>query len=133
MDSPVKIKIRSMNLAQDQAFIYATWTRGLFHSPNKPIRESWIEWLPGQNAHIAHSLHEYETKIACLEDDPETILGYSVMNGDCIEWVYVKDLQDMNGDSIRKNGIATLLTQGAKRANMIQATRLGRKIMEKKQ
>ena len=41
-------------------------------------------------------------KIACLTEDPEVILGYSITEGDIIHWVYVKEMW-------RKQGIAKML------------------------
>lgn len=41
-------------------------------------------------------------KVACLKDDPDVILGYSVFRGDCISFLFVKK-------SYRKLGLARML------------------------
>lgn len=76
----------------DSGFIFATWLRGLRYG------NSWFELIESvvyfkvYHDFIESILNRPTTviKIACLKDDPEVILGYSVYSGTSLHWVFVK-------------------------------------------
>lgn len=85
----------------DLGFIYSTWALGLYHG------NSWFHQID-QSAYfqnykpvILAILNDPKTeiKIACIKDDPDVILGYSVSEGTTLHYVYVKGMW-------RKIGIA---------------------------
>jgi GNAT superfamily N-acetyltransferase len=76
----------------DTGFIYSTWLRGLRYG------NSWFAETDREAYYKAY--HKFIEDIlarpavfvtvACLKDDPETILGYSVHSSDKLHWVHVK-------------------------------------------
>lgn len=78
---------------EDKSFILATWLRGLFYGG------SWFSEIPKNifmvNYHrfIESILAKPNTIIyvACLKEDPEVILGYSILGSSKVaHWVFVK-------------------------------------------
>jgi hypothetical protein len=78
---------------EDKNFILATFLRGVYYG------DSWFSLIP-KNIFMAH-YHIFaenliarpgvSIRIACLKEDPEVILGYSISKGDAIDWVFVKN------------------------------------------
>lgn len=85
----------------DLSLIMSTFLKGLYHD-NK-----WFGMIPRKIFfEYYHSVVERivkgnnaVVKVACLKDDPDTILGYSVLSLDyhTIHWVYVKKAWRNNG------------------------------------
>lgn len=92
----------------DYNFIIATFLRGLYYG------DSWFSLIPKKifmtNYHIvAERLLKHPNlsiRIACLKDDPDVILGYSVSRNineyKILDWIFVKS-------SWRRIGIAKSL------------------------
>lgn len=86
---------------EDVNFVLATFLRGLYYG------DSWFSKIPKQvfmdnYKNVAESLVQKATvKVACLKDDPDVIIGYSILSNDyqTIHYVYVKA-------AWRKQGIA---------------------------
>lgn len=76
----------------DASFILATWLRGL------RFGNSWYKLIDNEvYFKVYHAVLEallskptISIKVACLKDDPEVILGYSVYEGTRLHWVHVK-------------------------------------------
>lgn len=115
----------------DRNFVLATWLRGLYYG------DSWFSQIPKgifmENHHKALEkvLNSSSTKIkvACLKDDLDTILGYSVyhVSGDemvALDWVFVKS-------NWRNIGVATSLIP-AKTQAYTQITKAGASIVKVK-
>ncbi len=77
---------------EDKNFIMATWLRGLYHG------NMWFNLIP-RDIYFKHYNKVVEAilakptttiKIACLKDDPEVILGYSVYENNNLHWVQTK-------------------------------------------
>lgn len=82
----------------DRNFIFSTWKKGLKYgnsvsSQDPKAFDRWSQDL------ISTTLKQATTTIAALKEDDDVILGYSVVRGDTIDWVFVKNLW-------RKIGIA---------------------------
>jgi len=99
------IMIRSYR-PNDEAFIYATWLRDLYSS------DSWYSHIK-KTVFMTHYHRVIElilknnanfVKIACLKDDPDTILGYGVFNLEetIIHYIFIKK-------AWRKIGIGKML------------------------
>ncbi len=103
--APLKatVIIRLYNHATDAACIYTTWRNNLWYAADLPEAHS-NEFYRVANKNIRQLLGKKDTrvKIACLSDDPDQIVGYSVINAKNLEWVYVKK-------DYRRQKIATLL------------------------
>lgn len=89
----------------DKSFILATWLRGL------RFGNDWFRLIDA-NSYFStyHALIEtilnrpnITVKVACLKEDPEVVLGYSVYENNRLDWVYVKK-------AWRSIGIAKTLT-----------------------
>lgn len=90
----------------DKSFVMATFLRGLYHG------DTWFSLIPrnifmDNYKHVIASLVANPTntiKVACLREDPDVIIGYSVLghNFQTVHWVYVKS-------AWRKRGIAKSL------------------------
>lgn len=97
------IAIRDFQEA-DKDFIFATWLRGLRYG------NSWFELIDSVIYYkVYHDAIDFilnnpkiTIKVACLKDDPEVILGYTVYKGPRLDWVFVKK-------AWRKIGIAKSL------------------------
>ena len=128
------VKLRPYNEETDKSFIFATWLRAYYHgngwrkgsqrSSDAPI--DLIGTIPKHDFMITYQkviealLKKSQINIACLKEDDDVILGYSVSQGDILHWVFVKDLW-------RKIGVSKMLI--AKETKFVtHLTRLGRNI-----
>ena len=120
--------------ASDRNFILATWLRGLYYG------DTWYTSIPKaifmENYHrilerfLSHS--SVSIKVACLKDDPEIILGYSVTrqmkHGEAdisvLDWVFVKS-------AWRKIGVAKMLVPSRLNA-CTHLTKTGQSILKQK-
>ena len=89
---------------EDKAFIMSTFLRGLYYG------DSWFSSMP-KDLFMNHYkviadaiLNKHTVKVACLKEDPDIILGYSILSKDfsTIHWVFVKS-------SFRKLGVSKAL------------------------
>ena len=94
---------------EDLSFIYATWLKGLYYG------DSWFSRMP-QKVFMDHYKHVLTqilavsaVRVACLPDDPDTIIGYSVASrdGTVLHWCHVK--AGKKDISWRKHGVARSL------------------------
>jgi hypothetical protein len=118
------IVLRSFNPDTDNGLLYSTWRNALWYDEKRDERRA-SEFYSAATQAIRDLLAGPKTlvRIACSKEDPEFIVGYSVMIGEHLEWAYVKI-------SYREKGIAKLLTKGFKTVAPA-STKLGRKIIEK--
>lgn len=78
----------------DKNFILATFLRGLYHG------ETWYSEVPKQifmeNYHkiieFIMTIPTNQIKVACLKDDKDVILGYSIFSTQkkAVHWVFIK-------------------------------------------
>lgn len=102
---------------EDTNFILATFLRGLYYG------DSWFSLIPkaifmANYKKVAQTLvtpGKCSIQVACLKDDPDTIIGYSILsnNHQNVHFVYIKE-------DWRKRGIARSLLP----ANPVAATHL---------
>jgi GNAT superfamily N-acetyltransferase len=85
------IKIRD-SVPEDRNFILATWLRGLRYGNEWYGQIVSDVYFKVQQAVIDNILGRPDTivKIACLADDNDVILGYSVCIKNTLVWVFVK-------------------------------------------
>jgi hypothetical protein len=98
---------------EDKNFILATFLRGLYYG------DSWFSLIPKdifmanykQVAQTLVSSPKVTIKVACLKEDPDVILGYSILSNDfkTIHWVYVKSSKLKDGTTWRRKGIGRSL------------------------
>ena len=70
-------------------------------------RDAGQAYLRGHKRAIRDCLKRAETRIACLRDQPETILGYAVLEGRTLQYIFVK--RDFRGEGLARSLIADLL------------------------
>jgi len=84
----------------DTNFIYDTWLNSLRYGNQVFGLIDTVRYYEVYRAIITHILKDAQVKVACLKEDDQIILGYSVTDKDSkVHWVYVKELW-------RKLGIA---------------------------
>lgn len=75
----------------DEAFISLHWLKSL-RADNDFFRLIPRELYYKKYREIIQLLlSRSEAKIACLKEDPDVILGFSVTKGDQVHWLYVKE------------------------------------------
>lgn len=118
----MKVSIRSVEQS-DLSFIFSTWLKGLYHGNvmfNK-IEQDLFYFKYHQV--IEALLKRSVIKIACLEDEPDVILGYSITEPGKLHWVFVKK-------AWRKLGIGkSLLLEDI--AEVSHLTKLGEMLLKK--
>lgn len=95
--------VRDFNPKLDSGFIYSTWPKSVFyrgvHVEYDVDRRAWFEDF---HAYMKLHMPDAHIYVACMHDDPHTILGYSVVYGRALQFIYVKEL-------FRQQGIAMLM------------------------
>lgn len=86
-----KVVVRDGKLS-DEAFIYSTWLRPLYYGNDamSDIDKGAFMIFMHRRVEQIFELPAVNIKIACLEDAPDVILGYSVIEWRRLWWVYVK-------------------------------------------
>jgi hypothetical protein len=110
--------------ADDLPFIYATWLKGLRYGNATYKQIDKTVYYTKYQVVIKALLGSSNVIVACLTSDPETIVGYSVSNGDTLHWVYVKE-------SWRQLGVATLVVPNSVH-KVSHLTDIGAKAMKKR-
>lgn len=122
-----EIILRKLNKSQDEPFIYSTWPRSLFYSPAEPIKIKKSLFIKQMLKYIDQALDNFQITIACLKEYPDSIIGYSVIHKNTLEWIYIKE-------AYRHSGIATFLLKKHKidDFNPSHLTKIGQGIINEK-
>jgi hypothetical protein len=127
----MQVIVRKFDPITDSGFIYSSYPKGVYHGAYIPInpkddykvKSSWFKAFYDK---VKHQLAHSTVLIACMSDDPNTILGYAILTGDKLIFTYVKEL-------FRNQGIATLLTHGKYQTiEESNLTKVGKAILEKR-
>lgn len=105
--------------------IYSTWRNQSYYSAEERVEGSPARFFAMKSQEIRDILRIADVKIACLEDDPTTIIGYCVLQNTHLYWIYVKP-------DYRLQGIAKLLVPKDIRTVPQKLTKMGAKLVEKK-
>lgn len=107
----------------DINFIYATWLKALFYG--NPAYNAIDKDIYFENYRkvVCGLLGSSSVKVACLKDDPDVIIGYSVYSGKTLHFVFVKAIW-------RKIGVAKSLVP-ADIEQVSHLTTVGRSILNK--
>lgn len=109
----------------DFPFIFATWLKGLYHGNSYYRKINQDLFYKKYHKILEYVLNGSTVYIACMEDEPDVILGYSVFSGTTLHWVFVKK-------AWRKLGIGkNLLPQQIERVSHI--SKLGETLMKQKE
>ena len=99
----MKVIIRPFNLSADAGLIYSSYPKGVYHGSYEPITTPKSEWFGNFYLLTKQQLEgAAKVTIACIEDDPSTILGYMITQGGTLQFIYTKE-------AFRNQGVARLL------------------------
>lgn len=108
----------------DISFILATWLKGYYHG-----NAFWQDvdrdlYFAKYKEVVLQLLATANVSVACLSDDNDVILGYSVHKGDVLHWMFIKK-------AWRKIGLAKLLIPHAGIKEVTHLTKIGRALLPK--
>jgi hypothetical protein len=122
--------VRDFHPDTDQPIIYATWRNGAYYGAlnrkdeiEKPAEAR--KFFRKKTTEIRWILRKSNVRIACLSDDPHTIIGFAVFAGDHLNWVFVKS-------DYRNKGIANLLVPQGTKTCTYSITKVGAVIAQKR-
>jgi GNAT superfamily N-acetyltransferase len=82
------------SISDDTPFIFSTFLRGLYYGDPYFARTPKNSFMKAYHSVLEQilSLPAVKVHIACLKEDPEVILGYSITGGEgtILHWVFVK-------------------------------------------
>lgn len=110
---------------EDKSFIMATWLKGLYYG------DSWFSSIPksifmnNYKLILEAILAKHLVKVACLKEDSNVIIGYSILSNDytTIHWVFVKQ-------AFRNKGVGRSLVPQYP-TNVSHLTTLGKSLLAK--
>ncbi len=124
MEQPTQVVIRTASAGSDHAFIYSSWRNALWYAERRDPKGS-DQFYRGASKRIASIIAapDARVRIACLGDDPDMLLGWSVMLRTQLVFVYVKI-------DYRRKGIGRLLAKGWTTFSEPE-TKIGKSLKEK--
>lgn len=124
------IEIRGAE-ANDIAFLYSTWLRGLYHGNDYFSSMDSDAFFASKKEEVTAILcsPDVSVRVACAIDDRELILGYLVAqisdSGCSVVWCWVRP-------AMREKGVATKLAHGLRVNSVANLTKTGDDIRKKK-
>lgn len=119
------VVLRHFDPETDSGFIYSSWRNSSFYLRAAVDSGDPSSFFSDQTRRIREILKFADIRIACLEDSPLFIVGYSVCSGSHLDWIYVKV-------DYRGKGIGRLLTPKGTKTFTADVTRIGKVIAFKK-
>jgi len=127
--------IRPFNPNSDSGFIYSSYPKGAYYGAHDtsesvpPLKDRdnakiKAQWFKAFYQQVQQQLISSTVLIACISDEPNTVLGYAILSGTTLEWVYVKEL-------FRNQGIAKLLVKNQQVETYRNITKVGFAILSK--
>lgn len=96
----MQVVLRAYHPADDEAFIYDTWTKGAWVASGKQ-NDVKRKWFADKIKEIKKALERDKIYVACLKDDPYVIVGYIVIYNGNMEWIYTKrDYRNQGVDAL---------------------------------
>lgn len=86
----------------DQAFIFSSFLKGNYYGNDWFRAIDKNTFMEKYKQVLTNLLIKSETKVACMKDDPDNILGYAIYQPGVLHYIFVKP-------SFRKFGIAKQL------------------------
>ena len=97
----IDITIREPKV-EDISFLLSTFLKGLYYGSRFWALVDQEAFFSNYEPFIKQLLIKSKVSVACLTEDPDVILGYSIFNNTTLHFIFVKK-------SYRKLGIARLL------------------------
>ncbi len=82
------IQIRDIE-PEDHAFLFSTYLKNNWYDKTQSTTLKKATWMAMQHKRLEKVLESGVVKVACLTEDPETIVGYAFPDGDK-PFAYVK-------------------------------------------
>ncbi len=120
----VRIILRDFNPDTDTPMIFATWRNSAFYGVPRRTNDAKA-FFKHKTKEIKEILKTATVRMACHEEDPMTIVGYSVVTGNHLDWIYVKV-------DYRMKGIGSLLMPKNIETVTDYVTTIGDEILKKK-
>lgn len=98
------IKLR-IGLLDDENFIKATMLKGLYYGCDFYGNIEQESFFKHYSPIVAQLIRDKDVIVACLADEPDVILGYAIVSGAVLHYVFVKE-------AWRKQGIAKRMLDG---------------------
>jgi hypothetical protein len=126
VEESLSVIIRAYNPVSDAPLIYSTWRNSIWFDEKRDAKQSdmFFRKLTQKIKNILNNTY-CNVRIACLKEDKEIIVGYSVFIDHNLEWIYVKE-------AFRKKGIGLALTRNLQTISSPQ-TKIGKAIALKKE
>lgn len=83
------IKIRDAKI-NDQAFIYSSFLKGLYYGNDFYRSIDKDIFMKEYKKVLEHLLIKRQCKVACLTDDEDVVIGYSIFESGILDYVFVK-------------------------------------------
>lgn len=102
----MKVVLRDFSKECDAGFILDSYPKGIYYGVVglKKLHKK-KNWMQAFYQKALSQLDQATIQIACLEEDPTYIVGYSIVENSQLEWVFVRP-------TFRQQGISKLLTKG---------------------
>lgn len=110
----------------DAGMVSSHWRNSFYYGSLDPISTPKDLWFRASKEYVRESLENDTIDIACLESDPDFIVGFSVFKVCVLQFIYVKS-------RYRKQGIGRLLLSKRKIAgvNPHNLTKIGKNLILK--
>lgn len=122
--NPLNLITTRQAILSDEAFIFSSWLLGLYYGDSWYSKLDKDYFMKYYHKVIEQLLSTSTIKIACLKEDPNTIIGFSVFDEDKLHWVTCKK-------DWRRIGVASLLVPREIKV-VTHANKVGLEIAKKK-
>jgi GNAT superfamily N-acetyltransferase len=121
------VVLRKFNPSRDSGLIYDSFPKGVYYSSYLPIKTDKTKWFKDFFIYTKQLLATPDAiTVACMSDNSDVIIGYSIVVDKALEFVYVKE-------SFRNQGIAKLLLKNQQVELYKNVTKVGNAILTKKE
>ena len=125
----MQVVLRKFNPDRDSGLIYSSYPKGVYYGSQAPINPTGDDkiksaWFKTFHRELKNQIEGSTIIIACMSDDPDIILGYSIMTDTTLDFIYVKEM-------FRSQGIARLLLKNQKVEHYKNVTKSGHSILQK--
>lgn len=93
---------RPFNKEIDANFILGGWSNGAYFGSKHKTKLRRDQFYKMISEEIKKKMHSSKILIACTQEDPKHLLGFCVIDGTKLEWIYVKE-------AFRQNKVGSLL------------------------
>lgn len=74
----------------DRAFIFSTMLKGLYHGCELYNQMAPVVFFEKYGEVVEKLLEKATVRVACLSDEPDTIIGYSISRYNALDYIFIK-------------------------------------------